>query len=453
MAFDYMGARQAGYSDQEINDYLKQNGHDFDVAGARGAGYSDQEIHNYINQDSQENRDASLGIDSPVEKFLSPVLRVTRKIGKEKINPVLKTPVPEPIAKISQAADAFMNAAPIKETAGAFMKGYISGDVGAETPMPEPETLVGKIAKGTGVATGIFNPESIPNKTIAALGKTKSIAQVTKKIGGVVKGVAEKAGNKMMNVFLNSPFGEKVIKYVPDIFKAKNLDDAAEMIEKSRSALGAEYAKLDAQVSTTEVKKQVIDRLISYRDKFTNVNPEKMKSVDKIIEVVNQWPETMNLKDVNDMKVGFQALGKAAYKTGKEATSVANKTVADILRPFIEKEGGNLGTDVREINAAYYALGEAAVSASKKAEKLAVKGIRWSDMAPVVGGSVFGPQGAIAGTGSVIVNRLAQSPNFQKGLSKTLKSVSEKTASETEKSVINGLIKLGLLGGKEVLNQ
>src|ERR1035437_5630573 len=47
--FDYQGAVKAGYSPQEVQDYLKNShGVDFDVQGAKKAGYSDSEIGDYI---------------------------------------------------------------------------------------------------------------------------------------------------------------------------------------------------------------------------------------------------------------------------------------------------------------------------------------------------------------------------------------------------------------------
>jgi hypothetical protein len=47
MAFDIEGARKAGYSDAEINEYLGQQ-NKFDVNGARKAGYSDAEILKHL---------------------------------------------------------------------------------------------------------------------------------------------------------------------------------------------------------------------------------------------------------------------------------------------------------------------------------------------------------------------------------------------------------------------
>src|SRR5262245_36535071 len=52
MGFDVEGARQAGYSDQEIADYLATQSR-FDTAGARSAGYSDPEIISHLTSIAQ----------------------------------------------------------------------------------------------------------------------------------------------------------------------------------------------------------------------------------------------------------------------------------------------------------------------------------------------------------------------------------------------------------------
>ena len=47
MAFDVEGAKQAGYSDAEINSYLAKESN-FDLRGARRAGYKDDEILKHL---------------------------------------------------------------------------------------------------------------------------------------------------------------------------------------------------------------------------------------------------------------------------------------------------------------------------------------------------------------------------------------------------------------------
>ena len=47
--FDYQGAKSAGYSDQEIQGFLKDKyDFQFDITGAKHSGYSDKEIGDYI---------------------------------------------------------------------------------------------------------------------------------------------------------------------------------------------------------------------------------------------------------------------------------------------------------------------------------------------------------------------------------------------------------------------
>ena len=52
MAFDIEGARKAGYSDDEIADYLAGQ-QKFDIKGARSAGYGSQDIIGFLSKKSQ----------------------------------------------------------------------------------------------------------------------------------------------------------------------------------------------------------------------------------------------------------------------------------------------------------------------------------------------------------------------------------------------------------------
>jgi hypothetical protein len=49
MAFDIVGARKAGYSDDEIAQYLSEQ-KKFDYSGAVGAGYTSSEILNFLTE-------------------------------------------------------------------------------------------------------------------------------------------------------------------------------------------------------------------------------------------------------------------------------------------------------------------------------------------------------------------------------------------------------------------
>lgn len=52
--FDYEGAKNAGYSDEEINSYLSENNPSFDVNSALESGYSPQEITQYLSSNNNE---------------------------------------------------------------------------------------------------------------------------------------------------------------------------------------------------------------------------------------------------------------------------------------------------------------------------------------------------------------------------------------------------------------
>lgn len=72
--FDYLGAKKAGYSDQEIQSYLKDKySFGFDIMGAKNSGYSDGEIADYITKyeapvKKKETTQEQFGIPLPVFK-------------------------------------------------------------------------------------------------------------------------------------------------------------------------------------------------------------------------------------------------------------------------------------------------------------------------------------------------------------------------------------------------
>jgi hypothetical protein len=66
MAFDYLGAKNAGYSDEEINGFLKQStGKAFDFEGARKSGYADEEINGFLANAKAQEGVASVSYNKP----------------------------------------------------------------------------------------------------------------------------------------------------------------------------------------------------------------------------------------------------------------------------------------------------------------------------------------------------------------------------------------------------
>lgn len=55
MTFDVAGAKKAGYSDEEIENFLEKNNPNFDREGAKKAGYSAQEIDNFLAQPKSQS--------------------------------------------------------------------------------------------------------------------------------------------------------------------------------------------------------------------------------------------------------------------------------------------------------------------------------------------------------------------------------------------------------------
>jgi hypothetical protein len=108
MAFDIEGARQAGYSDGEIADYLgKESG--FDVAGAQKAGYTPAEIVGHLSASRstpkpQEQPKTAGGAGAPVGTRTEPVYDPVSgaQIGTTEV-------ADEPIAKGGAVADELAN--------------------------------------------------------------------------------------------------------------------------------------------------------------------------------------------------------------------------------------------------------------------------------------------------------------------------------------------------------
>ncbi len=60
--FDYLGAKKAGYTDEEIGSFLKDKyNFQFDITGAKKSGYSDKEIADYITAYEPDKKKVSVG--------------------------------------------------------------------------------------------------------------------------------------------------------------------------------------------------------------------------------------------------------------------------------------------------------------------------------------------------------------------------------------------------------
>jgi len=57
--FDYLGAKKAGASDEEIQSFLKANGTDFDLVGAKKAGATDDEISSFLNSQPVKKKETT----------------------------------------------------------------------------------------------------------------------------------------------------------------------------------------------------------------------------------------------------------------------------------------------------------------------------------------------------------------------------------------------------------
>jgi len=79
MAFDFKGARKAGYSDEDIGAHLN-----FDYAGARAQGYSDEDINAYLDRDDETELEQSVPTEQ-VEKELDEIPLTLSRLGKQSV--------------------------------------------------------------------------------------------------------------------------------------------------------------------------------------------------------------------------------------------------------------------------------------------------------------------------------------------------------------------------------
>ena len=82
MAFDIIGARKAGYSDDEIADHLAQK-HSFDIQAARDSGYSSQEVLGHLISKS----DVGSGEPSPAAPTKLPISKMGPNAANETVRP------------------------------------------------------------------------------------------------------------------------------------------------------------------------------------------------------------------------------------------------------------------------------------------------------------------------------------------------------------------------------
>lgn len=268
-----------------------------------------------------------------------------------------------------------------------------------------------------------------------------AIPFVEKGVEVTKKGV-RKLGEKFMNIFLKSEHGKDVIKYVPNIHKAKNLDDATKMIKKAKTELGKQLEVKAGIVKPP--KKQILSGLKKLRKKYVGVDDAAVKTVDKVIKKVNTW-KPQKFQTLQTKKQILAELGASAYRTGKSAKAKAYREAADVVRPFLEKVATEKGVNIREINRVYNVLREAEKSAIR-ASKTAAKSPAIDYLIDLGLPITFGPKGfVIAGA-----RRLLKSPKGQQKISQFLIKLGQSGVDVTGKSLTEILTRIGVMGGVKI---
>jgi hypothetical protein len=217
MPFDVDGARKAGYSDEEILQYLTTSFRKFDVQGAMKAGYSSQEIIDYL---SKQPRPASI---KPKEGFLrrtAPYVRSLLEYGGAALGGVAAVP--------ASIATAPTGVGPVIAEAAGTMGGYMIGKsaadryeelVGARTPRTLSEATreaVASAPEAVEIATG----GPIGGKVIE--GAAKGAGAVIKPLWGMFTGTgkaaienAVRSGEAGFSTGMGAP-GREATEYIKD---------------------------------------------------------------------------------------------------------------------------------------------------------------------------------------------------------------------------------------------
>lgn len=416
MPFNVNAARQSGYSDQEIQQYLSSTGRSIETEKPQQPGFLQKLV-----------RGAGERIGAP---------KIGQRVGEQ-----LQKPVPEflqPFTRgVTKTAETIQQAPAFRETAGAFARGFIPtaniGIAGTPPALARPETPVGKVTQVAGAVTGALAPQTVGAKVFGAAGRIAK--PVTKPVGKAVKGGLKKLGEKFMNIFIKSEHGKDVLKYVPNIFKAKNLDEAGNIIGKAKIKLGKQLGVEAGIVKPPKAK--TLASLNKLKKRYTG-RKTPLNQIDEVINMVKKW-KPQKFQTAQQKKQVAAEIGSSAYGVGKSAKARAERAVADVLRPFLEKTAAAKGTDIREINRAYNALREAEKAVIKAAKTHAKsKPINWLDIAPLA----LGPKGIPL----IGARQLLKAPKtYQKG-AQFITGLTKKGIGQVGKKTLSTLGKLGITG-------
>lgn len=308
MAFDYKQAKQSGYSDQEVQDYLKQTGRNFDVVGAKSSGYSDDEINNYLSASQPSKKESiakkagklALDVGSRVVNAPSQVLGGVLKASRQ-LNPKL----------VSKTGDVYQPPK-IKEVEIPTLQGKKKIEIGS---LIHPGLV--------GAVRGLKEQSSVMEELPEAAGiKSKSIP-------GVALGLAgELATPDLADALLATKAAKKVIEPITGLL-GKTLKKTGEYVAESGIKPTASQRKV-----FKNAYKKTIGKFIADKNLAGNISENLANRIDDLQgefdELALRTDKKVTLKD------WLQSFGKSE----NELSEIIDKKELKALREFRNDLGG-----------------------------------------------------------------------------------------------------------------
>jgi hypothetical protein len=316
MAFDVEGAKQAGYSDAEINSYLAKESN-FDLRGARRAGYRDDEILKHLSSTAP----------APKQKEAPPV------------EPPKTEPTPEDQSVFRQIADV-----PLKIGAGAV-------------------TGVRLIADAFGAESGVSKTLRGVEDEIAALYSAQS-KKDSKEIARIMKEAEDKG---VMDQVIA---GVKAMSVAPVDLVANSLGTAAPAIAAGLLTTltgGAPLVAAGAGLGTGAAMGAGTVKSAIY-DATKQVLAEKTKMTPEQIEAAAIKAQEYGGENLDQILIGA-GIGAVGARTGAEPI-IARQLAKDIVNRSVKAEAGETaGKTATTAAIKEKATQEAAVAAERGAIK------------------------------------------------------------------------------------
>lgn len=347
MAFDYEGAKKAGYTDSEIADHLaKQSG--FDVAGARKSGYSDADIVQHLTKSS-----------APVKSEPTTLDQFKRQMGLtgRYLMEGAESAVTFPVRAVAEAVSGGLNLAGKKDAADYVhrtlgMGGNAGRVVADAASLPTPEgKLENAVAGGSRMLAGL-GTGNILNKVVST-----SPQVVKDTIQGLVPGASsggEAATAAAIGAGLEAA-PEATLGTLGTIAAIKGgkavagaVDDTVGKIRTNRAA-----TKFIEKAGNSEDARIAAEITKDYRTVATNPN---LKNVDEETGVIGAALRNSQAKTyINNVESALERVDPGLLKKYDVATILDS---SDVVSPQIlerirsEKNGGILADAIEKAQVA-----------------------------------------------------------------------------------------------------